>query len=163
MNAGALFKRPRYYNFTHFRYRNFGIVPEWFIDKFQARNDYWAHPWSFRKSFLLFSSHPKASHPQMWKNFWKQKSQFLSSYNSIITVILHVAYTYKSSKFFVKRPSSFIIKKSFVWGLPDFSNVAKLPGIPVPEPKSGLKIQKFISNDEERGVKFNRGYKKNTN
>ena len=141
-------KRPWDYNFTHLRYRNFGIVPEWFIDKFQARNDYWAHPWSFRKSFLLFSSHPKASHPQMWKNFWKQKSQFLSSYNSIITVILHVAYTYESSKFFVKRPSPFIIRKSFFWRLRNFSSVANLPGIPVPEPKSDLKIQKFISNDE---------------
>ena len=50
-------------------------------------------------------------------------------------------------KFFVKRPSSFIIKKSLVWSLRDFSSIANLPGIPVSEPKSDLEIQKFISND----------------
>ena len=147
------FKRPWDYNFTHFRYQNFGIVPEWFIVKFQAKNDYWAHPWSFKKSVLLVSSHPKASHPQIWKIFRKRKSQFLSSYYSSITVIFHVAYTYKSSKFFMKRPSSFIIKKSLVWRLRDFSSIANLPGCPVPELKSDLKIQIFISNLEDWWVK----------
>ena len=49
----------------------------------------------------------------------------------------------------MKRPSLFIIKKCLIWRLSDFSGVTNLPGIPVPEPKSDLKIQKFISNDEE--------------
>ena len=156
-----LFKRPWDYNFTHFRYQNFGIVPEWFIVKFQAKNDYWAHPWSFKKSVLLVSSHPKASHPQIWKIFRKRKSQFLSSYYSSITVIFHVAYTYKSSKFFAKRPGWFVIKKSLVWRLRDFSSVANLPGSPVPELKSDLKIQIFISNLEDWGVKLHWSYNKN--
>ena len=157
-----MIKRPWDYNFTHFRYQNFGIVPEWFIVKFQAKNDYWAHPWSFKKSVLLVSSHPKASHPQIWKIFRKRKSQFLSSYYSSITVIFHVAYTYKSSKFFVKRPSSFIIKKSLVWRLRDFSRVTNLPGSPVPELKSDLKIQNFISNLEDWRVKLHCRCKKKT-
>ena len=155
-----MIKRQRDYNFKHFRYRNFGIVPEWFIIKFQARNDYWAHPWSFKKSVLLVSSHPKASHPQIWKIFWKWKTLFSSSYCWMITVIFHVAYTYISSKFLVKRPSSFIIKKCLLWRLRDFSSIANLAGIPVAEPKSDLKIQKFISNDEEWGVKLHFCYKK---
>ena len=67
----------------------------------------------------------------------------------MITVIFHVAYTYISSKFLVKRPRSFIIKKCLVWRLHDFSSMVNLAGIPVPEPKSVLKIQKFISNVEE--------------
>ena len=67
----------------------------------------------------------------------------------MITVIFLVAHTYISSKFFMKRPSLFIIKKCLIWRLSDFSGVTNLPGIPVPEPKSDLKIQKFISNDEE--------------
>ena len=155
-----LIKRPWDYNFTHFRYQNFGIVPEWFIVKFQAKNDYWAHPWSFKKSVLLVSSHPKASHPLIWKIFRKRKSQFLSSYYSSITVIFHVAYTYKSSKFFAKRPGWFVIKKSLVWRLRDFSSVANLPGSPVPELKSDLKIQIFISNLEDWGVKLHWSYNK---
>ena len=67
----------------------------------------------------------------------------------MITVIFPVAYNYIISKFFMKRPSLFIIKKRLIWRLSDFSGVTNLPGIPVPEPKSDLKIQKFISNDEE--------------
>ena len=94
-------KRQRDYNFKHFRYRNFGIVPEWFIIKFQARNDYWPYPWSFRKSVLLVFSHLKASHPQIWEIFWKWKTLFFSSYCWMITVIFHVTYTYLSSKFLV--------------------------------------------------------------
>ena len=78
----------------------------------------------------------------------------------MITVIFHVAYTYISSKFLVKRPSSFIIKKCLLWRLRDFSSIANLAGIPVAEPKSDLKIQKFISNDEEWGVKLHFWYKK---
>ena len=67
----------------------------------------------------------------------------------MITVIFLVAYTYISSKIFMKRPCLFIINKCLVWRLSDFSSVTNLPGIPVPEPKSDLKIQKFISNDED--------------
>ena len=78
----------------------------------------------------------------------------------MITVIFHVAYTYISSKFLVKRPSSFIIKKCLLWRLRDFSSIANLAGIPVAEPKSDLKIQKFISNDEEWRVKLHFWYKK---
>ena len=48
------FKRPWDYNFTHFRYRNFGIVPDWFIIKFHAIKDYWTHPCSFWKSICCF-------------------------------------------------------------------------------------------------------------
>ena len=155
-----LFKRPWGYNFIHFRCRNFGIVPEWFIIKFQARNDYWPYPWSFRQSVLLVFSHLKASHPQIWEIFWKWKTLFFSSYCWMITVIFHVAYTYISSKSLVKRPSSFIIKKCLLWRLRDFSSIANLAGIPVAEPKSDLKIQKFISNDEEWGVKLHFCYKK---
>ena len=51
----------------------------------------------------------------------------------------------------MKRPSLFITKKCLIWRLSDFSGVTNLPGIPVPEPKSDLKIHKFISNDEEKG------------
>ena len=153
-------KRQRDYNFKHFRYRNFGIVPEWFIIKFQARNDYWPYPWSFRQSVLLVFSHLKASHPQIWEIFWKWKTLFSSSYCWMITVIFHVAYTYISSKFLVKRPSSFFIKNCLLWRLRDFSSIANLAGIPVAEPKSDLKIQKFISNDEEWGVKLHFWYKK---
>ena len=79
----------------------------------------------------------------------------------MITVIFHVVYTYISSKFLVKRPSSFIIKKCLLWRLRDFSSIANLAGIPVAEPKSDLKIQKFISNDEERGIKLHDVYKFN--
>ena len=79
----------------------------------------------------------------------------------MITVIFHVAYNYISSKFFMKRPSLFIIKKCLVWRLCDFSSVTNLPGISVPEPKFYFKFQKFTSNDEEREVKLHDGYKIN--
>ena len=57
------------------------------IIKSEARNDCWTHSCSFRKSVFLFSSHPKASDPQVWKIFWKWKCWFLSSYYLMITVI----------------------------------------------------------------------------
>ena len=66
-----------------------------------------------------------------------------------------------SSKFFMKRPSLFSIKKCLVWRLSDFSSVTNLPGIYVPEPKYYFKFQKFTSNDEEREVKLHDGYKIN--
>ena len=72
----------------------------------------------------------------------------------MITATFHEAYDYILSKFFMKRPSLFIIKKRLVRRLSDFSSVFNLPGIPVPEPKFYCKFQKFISNPEERGIKL---------
>ena len=83
------------------------------------------------------------------KFFEKEKNQFCECYSWMIIVIFLVAHTYISSKFFMKRSSLFIIKKWLIWRLSDFSGVTNLPGIPVPEPKSDLKIQNFIANDEE--------------
>ena len=57
--------------------------------------------------------------------------------------MFHVAYTYISIKFFMKRSSSLITKMFLIWRLSDFSSVANLPGIPVPGPKSDLKTQKL--------------------
>ena len=62
----------------------------------------------------------------------------------------------------MKRPSLFITKKCLIWRLSDFSGITNLPGIPVPEPKSDLKIHKFISNYEEQGVKLYCAYKNKT-
>ena len=79
----------------------------------------------------------------------------------MITVIFPVAYHYIISKFFMKRPSLFIIEKRLVWRLIDFSSVFNLPGISVPEPKFYSKFQIFSSNPDERGVKLFDGYKIN--
>ena len=69
----------------------------------------------------------------------------------MIAIKFYLAYTYISSKFLVKRPSSFIIKKCLVWRLRDFSSIANLPRILLPEYKSVLKIQKFVSNMKNKG------------
>ena len=79
----------------------------------------------------------------------------------MITVIFPVAYNYIISKFFMKRPSLFIIEKRLVWRLSDFSSVFNLPGISVPKPQFYCKFQIFGSNPEERGVKLFDGYKIN--
>ena len=79
----------------------------------------------------------------------------------MITVIFPVAYNNIISKFFMKRPSLFIIEKRLVWRLSDFSSVFNLPGISVPKPQFYCKFQIFGSNPEERGVKLFDGYKIN--
>ena len=89
----------------------------------------------------------------VWR-FWGNSATFFAKF------LLNWGSYYISSNFFMKRSSSFIIQKCLVWRLSDFSRVTNLPGIPVPEPKSDLKIQKFISNDEEWGVKLHFWYKK---
>ena len=80
-----------------------------------------------------------------YRNFFeKEKNQFCECYYWMITVIFLVAYNYIISKFFMKKPSLFIIKKRLVWRLSDFSSVFNLPGISVSEPKFYCKFQ--ISN-----------------